>query len=277
MLLSVASALWPVEYADNALELPHPLTVPGYETVQDVWQVIAPACYLLFQIAWATAVVVRLRHAIGDDAHQLRWFAYAVTVSVLAMIAGIAVFRSPALGLLVVPVVPLVAGAAIVKYWLYDIDLVIHKTVVLGALAAVITAGYVGVVLVALAFEPVRQRARALADRLVYGDRPSPYEALARLSAEVGRLDRRADLFSVLAATVADAVGAAEVTVWVGSEDQLLAVASWPPREAGEPPLAAGATTLATVEDDERRRVRPIVHQGTLRGAVAITKKPARR
>lgn len=297
VLLSLASAVWPVEYADNALDLPHPLDAAGYETAQRRWNVLAPPAYLLFQIAWAVAVVVRLRRAAGDEAKQLRWFAYAVTVSLVAMVAGIVAFGSPTLGVLVVPFVPLVAGAAIVKYRLYDIDLVIHKTLVLGAMVAVITAGYVGVVvvfarlagipagsdpvlplvataLVAIAFEPARRRARALADRLVYGDRPTPYEVLAKLSAEVSHLERRADLFSVLAATVAVAVGAVEVRVWVGAGDQLLAVASWPPKEAGEPPLAAAVTTLASLEDDARRHVRPIVHQGALRGAVTLTKRP---
>jgi len=297
VLLSLASALWPVEYADNALELQHPLDVAGYETAQRLWDVAAPLGYLAFQIAWAVAVVVRLRRATGDEARQLRWFAYAVTMSFVVMVASLLVLRSPMLGVLAVPVVPLAAGVAIVKYRLYDIDLVIHKTLVLGAMAAVITAGYVGVVvvigrlvgipagrspvlplvattLVAIAFEPARRRARALADRLVYGDRPSPYEALARLAAEVSHLDRRADLFSALAATVAHGVGAAEVTVWVGAGDQLLAAACWPPRESGEPPLAAAATTLASLEGDEQSHVRPIVHQGVLRGAVTLTKKP---
>jgi hypothetical protein len=112
-LLSLASALWPVEYADNALDLPHPLDVPGYETAQQLWNVSAPPAYLLFQIAWAAAVVVRLRPSTGDEAHQLRWFAYAVTMSVVAMVAGIVAFGSATLGVLVVPIVPLVAGAAI--------------------------------------------------------------------------------------------------------------------------------------------------------------------
>lgn len=296
-LLSVASALWPVNRTDNSLDLPHPWGVPGYETAQALWNISSPPAFLLFQVAWVIAVVVRLRRATGDEAKQLRWFAYAVTLSAVAMVAGLVAFGTPTLGVLAVPVVPLAAGAAIVKYRLYDIDLLIHKTFVLGAMATVITAGYVGVVvvvgrlagnpvgrdpllplvattLVAIAFEPARRRVRALADRLVYGDRPSPYDALARLSTEVSHLDRRADVFSAMAATIADAVGAADVTVWVGAGDQQLAMASWPPRGTGEPPLTASATTLASLADGERRAMRPIVYQGLLRGAVTLTKKP---
>ena len=87
---------------------------------------------------------------------------------------------------------------AIIRYRLYDIDPVINKTLVGGAMVLLIFVGYVGVVVglgallpvsdrvlalaataaVAVVFEPVRRRAQALADRLVYGRRATPYETL---------------------------------------------------------------------------------------------------
>ncbi|WP_405145099.1 sensor histidine kinase [Sphaerisporangium sp. NBC_01403] len=292
-LLALASALWPVEYADNALSLPHPLAVGGYDLAQRLWNIIGPASYLLFQVVWLAAVVVRLRRARGDEARQLRWFVYAVSVGAAAMAGGLIVFGSPTLGVLAVPVIPLAAGVAIAKYRLYDIDLVINKTLVVGAMAALITAGYVAVVfgvgrlvgesasrnpvlsvvataLVAVAFEPVRRRVRAVADRLVYGRRPSPYEALARLSTQLSWGDQHADLFTGLASTIADGVGAAEVTLWVGGDEELVAVASWPPSvEPGTAPRE-----FASLADGGRTHVRPIVHQGSVRGAVTLTKTP---
>jgi len=296
-LLSLASALWPVEYASEGLALPHPLHVSGLEIVRQPWSIVRSALYPLFQLAWVSAVVVRMRRAHGDEARQLRWFAYAVTIGAAAMAAGLVVFGSPLLGVLAVPVIPLAAGVAIVQYRLYDIDTVISKTLVVGTMAAIITAGYVVVVfgvgrlvgaqaspnavlslvataLVAIAFEPARRRVQRVAHRLVYGDRPSPYEALARFSTQLSCGAQHADLFSGLASTVADGVGAAEVTLWVGAEEPLVAVASWPPAADDGPPLTTGRRTLASLDDGGRTHVRPIVHQGSLRGAVTLSKAP---
>ncbi|MDQ3631084.1 MAG: histidine kinase [Actinomycetota bacterium] len=296
-LLALASALWPVDYADNSLSVPHPLHVGGYETAQRLWTVIAPPSYLLLQLTWVACVVVRMRRASGDETRQLRWFAYAVATGAAAMAAGLVVFGSPALGVLAVPVVPVVAGVAIVKYRLYDIDLVINKTLVVGAMAAIITSGYVAMVIgfgslvgvepgphpllaivataiIAIAFEPARRRVQRVADRLVYGDRPSPYEALARLSSQLSRGAEQTDVFSGLASTVAAGVGAAEVTLWVGAdEEELVAVASWPPSDEGSQ-LVSAPRDLASLGHGGRTHVHPIMHQGSLRGAVTLTKAP---
>src|SRR5205823_11775558 len=98
--------------------------------------------------------------------------------------------------------VPLAIGIAVMKYRLYDIDVVINKTVVYGLLAAFITTVYVAIVVgmgsaigqgaqpnlglsilatgvVALAFQPVRHRAQRFANRLVYGKRATPYQVLS--------------------------------------------------------------------------------------------------
>lgn len=295
-VLAICSALWPVEYAENSLSVPHPLHVGGYDTAQRLWNVIASPAYLLIQLAWAACVVVRMRRAKGDEARQLRWFVYAVAIGAAAMAMGLIFFGSAAPGVLAVPVVAVAAGVAIVKYRLYDIDLVINKTLVVGAMAAIITAGYVAVVvgfgrlvgvepgpspvlaivataIVAIAFEPARRRVQRMADRLIYGDRPSPYEALARLSTQLSGARRHADLFSELASTVAGGVGAAEVTLWVGADEELVAVASWPPSDHGSQ-LATTPKNLASLGDGGRTHVCPIVHQGSLRGAVTLNKPP---
>lgn len=294
-LLALVSALWPVDYADDGLSVAHPLHVGGYETARKLWTPIGPACFLLFQLAWVAGVVVRMRRAVGDEARQLRWFAYAVAMGASAMVAGLLAFGSPTLGVLAVPVVPLAAGVAIVKYRLYDIDAVIDRTLVTGTMAGIITAGYVVVVvgigrlvgagagprpvlsimataLVAVAFEPARRRVQRVADRVVYGHRLSPYEALARFSTELTRGGRHHDLFNRLASTVAEGVGAAEVTLWVGADERLVAVASWPsPADLGVP-LTRARRELAALHDGGRTHFRPIVHQGSPRGAVTLSR-----
>jgi signal transduction histidine kinase len=289
-LMALASALWPLEYAENGLEVAHPLSLDGYEPMRGVWGVVGPVGYVGIQVIWVACVVARMRHARPEETRQLRWFAYAVVVAGVAMATGLIAFGTPTLGVLSVPLIPLAAGVGIVKHRLYDIDVVINKTLVVGAMAAVVTAGYVAVVVgvgrlagvapgtnpllpvvatavVAVAFEPARRRVRRLADRLVYGRRPSPYEALARLSTQ---LSGDGDLFAGLASTVADSVGATEVTLWIGTADELVAVASWPSADNA----VQGPRTLASLDGGGRTHVRPIVHQGTLRGAVTLTKAP---
>ena len=295
VLSALTSALWPVEYSRIPLTVSHPLDVDGSDMAQRLWDVAGQWSYLLFQVIWMACVVVRLVHAKGDERRQLAWFVYAVTMGAAAMVLGVIVFGSPTLGVLAVPIIPVVAGVAIAKYRLYDIDLVISKTLVVGAMAAIITVGYIGVVIgvgrlvgastdpgsllslvatamVAVAFEPVRRRVQRGADHLVYGHRPTPYEALARLSSELSLGNPETDLLTGLASTVADGLGAREVTLWVGPVDMLVAMASWPPRQATDSPLTTAPQHLAYLDDEGRTHVRPIVHRGAFRGAITLTK-----
>jgi signal transduction histidine kinase len=107
---------------------------------------------------------------------------------------------------------------------------------------------------------------QAWADRVVPGRRPSPYETLARLSTQLSGGGSDVDLFTGLASTVADGVGAARVTLRVGAGDEPALVATWPPPAAGAPPAEPCPA------DDGRTHVRPILHRGVVRGAVTVTK-----
>src|SRR5262249_59340384 len=112
--------------------------------------------------------------------------------------------------LLLTPIVgiPLACAVAVLKCRLYDLDVVVKKTVVAGLAAAAFTAIYALVVVVtvavtgqsgnaaltfaaaalaALALQPIRARARLLADRLVYGRRAPPYEGLSEVAGRVSR------------------------------------------------------------------------------------------
>lgn len=102
--------------------------------------------------------------------------------------------------------IPVAQGIAILRHGLYEIDVVISKTLVYGVLAAFITVLYAAVVagasavagttdnqwlllaaaVVAVAFQPARERVQRVADRLVFGSRASPYEVLASFSSQIG-------------------------------------------------------------------------------------------
>jgi signal transduction histidine kinase len=119
--------------------------------------------------------------------------------------------------------------------------------------------------MVAVAFEPVRRRAQAFADRLVYGVRPTPYQTLSRLSAQLTH--NEAGLLDGLAATIAGGVGASKVTIWVGDAERMEAVAGWPTRQV------VGGRALAELEES-RDLVRALHHDGQVRGALVLRRPP---
>lgn len=285
-LIALASALWPIEDDWGNSDLTFPFRTGGEDAARSVVGPVMITCYVGFQVLWAAAVVTRIRRAGADEARQLRWFVYAVAVSVLLLVAGQVVWDTPLPGLLTLPLVPLAAGVAIVRHRLYDIDPVINKTLVVGAMVLLISVGYVAVVVgigallpvddrvlalaataaVAVAFEPVRRRAQNLADRLVYGDRATPYETLSRLSAQLTRSD--AGLLEGLAATIAGGVRAFEVVIWVGHANRMEAVAAWPSAylpDQSRPIAEVGRT---------RDLVRPVLHDDRVRGALVLRLPP---
>ena len=165
---------------------------------------------LLELLAAAASVVVRLRRARGVERQQLRWL--AISASMVAVTFFLAAFLpwQDGLGgwLRVLPlhlsVVAVIAGAAlaILRYRLYDLDVVVSRAIILTASTAVVAAAYTALVVlvgetmpsrvsdafwpsllataaVALAFQPLRRRIVHLADRIVFGRRAAPYEALA--------------------------------------------------------------------------------------------------
>lgn len=286
-LMATVSALLPTaDYGRIGLVAPHPFDLPGATAVAQVWG-YAQVNYLLFQLLWTVAIVVRLRRASGDEARQMRWLVYAVVMDVLLLVAGLVALGSPVPGFIALPLIPVAAGFAILKHRLYDIDPIINKTLVVGAMLLLITAGYVALVagvgallpvgegwlsllatgVVAVAFEPLRRRAQRLADRLVYGHRATPYEALSRLSAQLDAAPE--GLLDGIASTVAAAVGAREVVVWVGDKERLVSKAGWPCAVGGADPVP-----LAGLDHGPHCQVWPVVHHGTVRGAITVRKPP---
>lgn len=288
-VMSAVSALWPVEYARVGLAAPHPLDLPGAAAAEAFYSVARPVVYLAFQVAWVACLGWRLWRARGDEARQLRWFVAAAAVAVAVMLVGVVGWGSPLPGVLTVPLVAVAAGAAILKYRLYDIDEVISKALVVATMASLVTVGYGAVVtgmgalvrgygtpvalaataLVAVLFEPVRVRVQRLADRWVLGHRASPYETLARMSAHLA--EPRGRLLDVVCTTVADGVGAREVVLWTGDADSLRAVSAWP----GDRTLPEEVRRLDDLDGaPSGRDVIPVRHDGRFLGALVVTKAP---
>jgi signal transduction histidine kinase len=175
---------------------------------------------LLFTAAFAASVILRFRRATGEERQQLKWFAYAIALMIvwwsiftLLQWSGVLTllqrWQGPAVDLAVDTLwglafagIPVAVGIAILKYRLWDIDLFINRTLLYGALLAVMIGLYILVVgglgvvfqasgnlllsvlatgLIALLFHPLRVRLQRWINRLLYGQRDEPYAVLSRL------------------------------------------------------------------------------------------------
>ena len=121
----------------------------------------------------------------------------------------------------------------------------------------------------ALAFQPVRHRTQRFANRLVYGQRATPYEVLSDFSGQVAHAYSVEDILPKMAQIVAAGTGAARTEVWLRVGAELRSVARWPQDGAASPspvPMPSGEIP----EFGEGEAVFPVVHQGDMLGAIAV-------
>ena len=241
LLLIVAATSSAGLRSENSAVLVSPVRLIPDSLADPVVNVVHTAFLPLF-LAAVAGCVVRYRRSPADEREQIKWFAYAGLLTAVALlICGM--FNNPLGGLLAVgPLIPVAAGIAIFKYRLYDIDVVIRKTIVYGGLAAFITVVYVVIVagigslgsgflqagarpnlglsilataVVAVAFQPVRERVQRLANRLVFGRRATPYEALSEFAGRMGGTYAAEDMLPRMARILAEGTGADRAVVWL--------------------------------------------------------------
>jgi len=237
------------------------------------------------------AMINRYRKATGDERLQLKWFVVGAGLVLLTILITIP-WNNPTTTLLqdAAIIFWLVAIAvSILKYRLYEIDIVINRAVLYGTLAVFITLVYVGLVVgvgtlvgndhspllsalaaavVAVAFQPVRQWARRLANRVVYGSRATPYEVLSNFAERISGTYAAQDVLPQMAQIVAAGTGAERAVVWLRVGDELRAEAS-----SGNEPLTAsvkvvGGAMPAAMGDGEFAA--PVRDQGELLGAISV-------
>jgi hypothetical protein len=208
-------------------------------------------------IAAAFSLFVRLRRAVGVERQQLKWLAYAAgglaIVSILIIIT-IAIdtprwyeWVANAILVAVTPGVPVTIGIAILRYRLYDIDILINRTLVYGSLTAILAGVYFGSVtatqalfsiltdqqelpqlvvvtstlLIAALFNPLRRRIQSFIDRRFYR---SKYDAIKTLEAFSVKLRDVTDpdaLSDDLVGLVRETMQPAHVSLWLRPEKAL--------------------------------------------------------
>jgi len=283
----------------------NPIGVPSRSVVGSIFGALGVLWLpgLLVVAAAAAAPFVRMRRSNGDERQQLKWIAYAVVVSAAgavvfsiadALLPGFPQVSDLAIALGFGCALPVAAGIAIFKHRLYDIDLVISRTLVYGSLAVCITAVYVGIAvgigaliggggkpnlalsivataIVAVGFQPVRERVQRVANRLVYGTRATPYEVLSQFSERVAESYAVDDVVPRMARVLAEGTGAQRADVWLRNGRVWRQAAVWPADAARAASLPAVDGTLPSVEGASR--LVEVRHQGTLLGALAVTKR----
>ena len=207
---------------------------------------IHESAMLVAFVAGAASLALRLRRARGDERAQLKWFAYASLVLACVLVMLDIIFVLPVRqsldpnappappGLffgvpfgLALAGVPVAAGVAILKYRLYDIDLLINRTLVYAGLTAcvvgiyILIVGYLGSLLpsggnsalsllatgiIAILFQPLRERLQRGINRLLYGQRDEPYAVLSKLGQRLEATLAPEAVLSTIVQTVREAL-----------------------------------------------------------------------
>jgi hypothetical protein len=224
---------------------PPPPPAPVSQEILAALEKVASLLVLSSVIVGVASLVVRARRARGEERQQLKWFLYAVTLTGVAL--TVSVFSAPwpdlndlswVAAMSTLALWPMTAGMAILRYRLYDIDVLINRTIVYGALTAVLGAAYVTSVLllqtalrpftggsdisvaastlaVVALFQPLRRRIQDWVDRRFYRSR---YDAQRTLDLFSARLKDEIDLGSLereLVGVVAETVRPTHASVWL--------------------------------------------------------------
>jgi len=247
MSLSGALAPGPIQ---NFGMVTNPVGIQALEKLGDALWLIFTILPLLGLIS-VGSLIVRFRRSKGEERLQLKWFTYVVMIAATAVPVGIIGLGIPAfafLPIILLGLAPVAVGVAILRHRLFDIDLIINKTLVYGLLGAVITGVYVvivfsvgamagwwgkgvqdaggawhpnptlqivGTAAVALAFQPAKWRLQRFANRLVYGKRATPYEVMSELSHRMAATVSVDEVLPGMAEAAAHGVRAARTQVTV--------------------------------------------------------------
>jgi two-component system NarL family sensor kinase len=219
------------------LDVPNPFGIPGSAEVMNTLMAAAAPFLIVGILGSIAGVVVRFRNAGGRERAQLKWLAFAGVIAIVGNVVGAIpwlIWQDNPLTLdfsivmtdLAIVGIVVATGIAILRYRLWDIDIVINRTLVYGSLTVLVVATYVIVVgtlgtllqtegglpislfgtgIVAVSFQPLRERLQRGVNRLMYGERDDPYAVLARLSERLEVVIASQSVLPTVVETVAEA------------------------------------------------------------------------
>ena len=250
VVVGVASSAFSVGANAGLGPVQNPLGIKGFS---NIYGVVLSFMSTVLYVAVASSLLVRVRRARGVERQQIKWFAYGAGATISGITLAYVIpntidtppwFEGGGFAILIATTaaIPVSIGIAILRYRLYDIDLIINRTLVYGSLTATLIALYfVGIVvlqrvfvlltgqqstlavvastlLIAALFNPLRRRIQSFIDRRFYR---SKYDARKTLEGYSAQLREETDLDALsedLLSVVRETMQPAHVSLWLRSD-----------------------------------------------------------
>ena len=269
---------------------PNPFGITGAESVLEMVKTAGSALLAAGVVGALLSVVVRFRRSRGAERAQMKWLVYTAAMILALTVLAIPLWLSGRLATsqslewsitltnVMTLSIAVAATVAIVRYRLYDIDVVINRTLVYGIMTGIVLTIYgaivggVGVLLqtetnwwlallatglVAMLFQPIHRRLQRGVNRLLYGQRDEPFEVLSQLGQRLEMTLTPDSLYPTIVEAVAQALRLPYAALEVSDGDGFRLVESY-----GRP--VARPATL------------PLTNQGEVVGRLLVSARTAR-
>lgn len=254
--LIVALALHPGPVGEWAT-LPNPFGISGAESILNPLLTLGSALLVVGVLGSMAAIVVRFRRSHGVERAQMKWLVYAAVIILIVgmftiplWLAGnlaetLALELSIVLTNLMTLGIAVAVTLAIVGYRLYDIDVLINRTLVYSVMTGVVlliyglVVGAAGVLfdsqgrwlltllatgLVAVLFQPIHSRLQRGVNRLLYGQRDEPFAVLSQLGNRLEQTISPGAIYPTIVETVAQALRLPYVALQVREGEEFITV-----------------------------------------------------
>jgi hypothetical protein len=232
------------------------LTLGLFERSLLIWY-LPRLLYISFGAFWvvtgAVALIHRYRNSDSFQRQQIRWIVWGASASAVGMMLQIfpSLFNLNAstrvlydfllysLGQLLKACLPLSIAFAILRYRLWNIELILNRVLVYGSLSVLTMLGYLGTIfvlhvlftglsnpvisflsagVVAILFEPLRQRLQRAVNRWMFGERDDPYAVLSRLVGTLERTPSTNEVLPAIAETIGHSLKIPHVAIWLDQD-----------------------------------------------------------
>lgn len=265
-------AFYPGSLEEMGIPASNPYGIPGSAGVMKVLVTVAAPLLLVGIFGSIASIVVRFRHAVGIERAQLKGLAVAGVIVVVGNLLGSIPWliwtgnpMTRELSIIATDItlvsIVIATGIAILRYRLWDIHILINRALVYGLLTSLIVALYVIIVgalgsllqtggslsvsllgtgIIAISFQPLRERLQRGVNRLMYGERDDPYAVLGRLSERLEVVVASQSVLPTIVETVADALKLPYAAIALKDGEQVSIAAEYlrpstaEPRKVGE-------------------------------------------